>query len=76
MTKRTTKEINTDNPYKVNGKPILQFQPQAEMWDECVEWLKVRGYRITPNTWAGDIGLFARQLAEGKNGYLVFIKEE
>lgn len=28
-----------DNPYKVNGKPIVQFQEQARIWDECMEWI-------------------------------------
>ena len=62
------------NPYKINGKPIVQFQGEAKGWDVCLESVK-RDKIFYGNSYLIDMAVNDMAKPHGK-GYLVFIPEE
>lgn len=55
-----------NNPYKVDGKPITQFQEQARIWDECIEWIVRRLKKQLIACWGGNRLLLAKDWKELK----------
>jgi hypothetical protein len=67
-----------DNIFRISdGKPIIQFQGEAQGWDMCLEHMKRKGVYISKNVWQADLAQIAARLRRPKeSGYLCFIKDE